>query len=54
MRDLKKALEKAGVECAVDMCVVEEPDTRVINGYRACANKIKLRLTTFQNNLTIE
>jgi LacI family transcriptional regulator len=32
----KKALEKAGVECAGDMCVVEEPDTRVINGYRAC------------------
>ena len=24
------------MECAVDMCVVEEPDTRVINGYRAC------------------
>jgi LacI family transcriptional regulator len=32
----KRAMERAGVKCEDELCVIDEPDTRVINGYRAC------------------
>lgn len=32
----KIALEKAGINCEEDLCIVDEPDTRMINGYKAC------------------
>lgn len=32
----RKALEKSGISCDENLCVVDEPDTRMINGYKGC------------------
>ncbi len=32
----KMALERAGISCEENLCITDEPDTRIINGYKAC------------------
>ncbi len=32
----KMALERAGISCEENFCIIDEPDTRMINGYKAC------------------
>jgi LacI family transcriptional regulator len=32
----KMAIEKQGLVCSEDLCITDEPDTRISNGYRAC------------------
>ncbi len=32
----KMALERAGISCEENLCITDEPDTRMINGYKAC------------------
>ncbi len=36
LEGFKRALEKARIECQENLCIVDEPDTRIANGYRAC------------------